>query len=329
MQIAIVAVTKGGHKLAEKLAAELPSARVLPKEGQKVAELLRENWARFDGFVCIMAAGIVVRSIAPLLADKREDPAIVVTDERGRHAISLLSGHIGGGNDLASKVAKILGGTPVITTASDTLGLTALDLWAESFDLRPNSREALTRASSKLVNNGTLNICSEIPVANFPDEFKLVEEPGKADLIISHHTHFADLQPGGILILHQPDLVVGIGCNRGTPEQEIAEAQEELFAELNLSPQSIRNIASIDKKNDEKGLLDFAARRGYRIDFYDSSRINSLTNLEISFAALKAVGAIGVAEPSALLSAGSNLLLCRKRKWKNVTMAVALAPCSL
>src|SRR5512133_3174607 len=129
MNIAIVAITAGGKRLAGELAARLEGASLLhPADGQKVAELIAANWQRFDGLVCIMAAGIVVRAIAPLLGDKHTDPCVVVMDERGQHAVSLLAGHIGGGNDLARKVAALTGGTPIITTASDTLHLAALDL---------------------------------------------------------------------------------------------------------------------------------------------------------------------------------------------------------
>ena len=158
-----------------------------------------------------------------------------------------------------------------------------------------------------------------------------MDSPKNADVIIGHHRRYPT-EPCGddeTLILHPPSLVVGIGCNRNTPWKEMNDALEELFADLNLSTASIRNLASIDKKNDEAGLLEFAAKRGWPLEFFDSGQINTLTNLEISFAALKAVGAIGVAEPAALLSAGSNLLLSRKRKWKNVTMAVAQAHYSL
>jgi len=329
MNIAILAVTAGGDDLARKLSAGYPSASILARDGKKVSEILAANWDRFDGFVCIMATGIVVRAIAPLLQDKRHDPAVVVCDERGKHAISLLSGHIGGGNALARLVAAILGGSAVITTASDTLGHTALDLWAREKELRPDSKKALTSASAKLVNNGKLHIFSEFPARALPGDFQQVDAPEKADVIIGQHSTYPEVDKEHTLILHPPTLVIGIGCNRNTPESEIAEAQCELFDELNLSAFSIRNLASIDKKNDEQGLLDFAGNRGWHIDFFDNSRINSLTNLEISSAAMKAVGAIGVAEPTALLSAGSDLLLCRKRKWKNVTMAIAQAPYSL
>ena len=158
MKIALIAITRGGKELALELADRLDGATLLAQaEGQKVAELIAANWHCYDGLICIMATGIVVRAIAPLLRDKHIDPCVVVMDEKGRHAISLLGGHVGGGNDLARRVAILTGGTPVITTASDTLSLVALDLWADEQNLLPPSREKLTAAATLLVNHGELH----------------------------------------------------------------------------------------------------------------------------------------------------------------------------
>jgi cobalt-precorrin 5A hydrolase len=253
------------------------------------------------------------------------DPCVVVLDEKGHHAISLLAGHVGGGNALARKLAALLGGTAVITTASDTLELVALDLWANQQNLYIPNREMLTTLSSLLVNQGQLSLYADVAVADLPAGLHQVDSPEQADFVVSHLTGAAH----GCPIFFPPNLVVGIGCNRGTPVNEFEEALSDLFNEMQVSRQSIRNLASIDKKDDETGLLQFAEQNGWSIEFFDSRTINTQTNLEISFAALGAVGAIGVAEPSALLSAQSNHLLSRKRKWKNVTMAVALVPFTL
>lgn len=328
MKVGIVAITAGGKKLAGELADKLGGTCLLaPPEGQKVAETLAAAWQSFDALICIMASGIVVRAIAPLLRDKLHDPCVVVMDEKGRHAISLLGGHLGGGNALATKIARLTGGEPVITTASDTQGLVALDLWAKEQELVAD-RQTLTAAAAALVNRGELQLYAEVTVHSLPPGIIPADEAALADAVVSSSTRFA---PPAFLFRPR-NLVVGIGCNRGTAAGEFEEALNELFAELQLSRHSIRSLASIDKKNDEPGLLQFALDNHWQIDFFTAERINSLTvltNLDISQAALKAVGAIGVAEPSALLGAQNTLLLSRKRKWKNVTLAVAEAPFSL
>ncbi len=326
MKIGIIAITSGGRALAAKLGTLLDDATVLEKNlGKKVADTMGAHWRHYDGFICIMAAGIVVRAIAPLLDDKLTDPCVIVLDEKGRHAISLLAGHIGGGNTLAEKVAALTGGTPVITTASDTLGLVAFDLWVKEQQLVAPNRKVLTSLSTLLVNQGQLSLYTDVEVLSLPKGLLQVDDVRKADFIVSPLIGSAHTCP----VFRPRNLVVGIGCNRGTPVHEFEDALSELFNDLHLSKSSIRNLASIDKKNDETGLLQVAENNCWQIDFFDSDTINRQTNLEISFAALKAVGAIGVAEPSALLSAQSNHLLSRKRKWKNVTMAVAQVPFTL
>jgi cobalt-precorrin 5A hydrolase len=326
MKIGIIAITRGGRELAARLSGILDNSRILKKEaGQKVADTIASNWQDYDAFICIMATGIVVRSIASLLVDKLTDPCVIVLDEKGRHVISLLSGHIGGGNALTRKVAGLIGGTAVITTASDTLELVGLDLWAKEQQLLAPNRKDLTTLSTLLVNQGQLSLYTDVKVSSLPTGLKQVDDARQADFIISHLTGIFSTSP----VFRPRNLVVGIGCNRGTPMHEFEDAINELFNDLHLNRASIYNLASIDKKNDEIGLLQFAKDNCWRIDFFDSSTINTLTNLEISFAALKHVGAIGVAEPSALLSAQSNHLLSRKRKWKNVTMAVAQVPFTL
>lgn len=326
MRIGLIAITTGGLSLAEKIAEQFDNASVISKSrNEKVADLFQKHWSTFDGFICVMATGIVVRSIAPLLSDKKTDPCVLVCDQEGQHVISLLSGHLGGGNALATEVAAITTGTAVITTASDTLGMVALDIWAQENQLVIPDSNSLTQVTTKLVNNGSLFLYTDLEIDVLPVGLKKCNEPEKAELIVSHKLYRASKA----IQFYPQNLVVGTGCNRGTPVEEFEEALEELFFDLQLSKNSIRNLASIDKKNDETGLLEFARKNNWSIDFFDKTSLNSQTNLEISFAALKAVGAIGVAEPASLLSAKSNLLLSRKRKWKNITMAVAQVPFSL
>ncbi len=321
MKTAILSLTPGGIELASRLSASLADSTVLGKKAP-VARILKEMWTQYDGFICIMAAGIVVRSIAPLLKDKRTDPCVVVVDERGHYAISLLSGHLGGGNDLAVKVATLLNGEAVITTASDNLSLTALDLWAKDNNLQVADNASLTRASAELVKEKKICLFSEMQVKNLPADFVLVDNPKHAKLIVSNKSKkWAEK-----VLLRPKNLVLGIGCNRGTPAEEIEQAVKSLFLEYNLSRSSIRNLASINLKNDEKGLLEFATQYNYTIDFFTKDELNTVPGVSKSEYVMKATGAVGVSEPAALLSAGIKNLLIRKQKWKNVTLAVAEAP---
>lgn len=323
-RLAYLAVTDGGQRLASRIAAAL-GGTVIPRRAG-LSELMPAFWRQYDGLVCVMASGIVVRLIAPLVSDKQRDPAVVVVDEAGRFAVSLVAGHLGGANDLARQVAAVTGGQAVITTASDVLGHTALDLWAQAQNLAVEERRTLTRASAKLVNTGTLHIFSEIPIASLPADFVVAGEPAAADCIVSHR-----LGPwsAGVLLLRPRHLVAGIGCNRGTSAEQIATALDGACARHGLSPLAIRNLASIDLKADEAGLITFAEARGLMIDFYGKDELNRVAGISSSDAVLRATGAQGVAEPAALLSSGADNLLVRKMKWQDVTIAIAAAPCAL
>ncbi len=326
MKIAVIGLTAGGSELACRLASQL-DAVLLEKKGQKFSAVIAENWKNYDAFICIMATGIVLRAVAPLLIDKAVDPCVLVLDEKGRNVISLLSGHLGGGNALTLRVARLLDANPVITTASDTLELTALDLWAAENRLIPPARPALTALSAQLVNTGHLLFYCDLQIEKIvlPADLTQTTEAVKADFIISLQRKRWQRQP----VFSPCSVVIGTGCNRGTPANEFTEALDEFCREMDISRKSIRNLASIDAKNDEQGMLQFAQQNDWKIDFFSKKELNTFKDLEISAAAMKAVGAIGVAEPACLLSAGSTILLARKRKWKNITMAAAAAPFTL
>lgn len=318
MNIAIIAITTGGKALAQKIAYDTPYT-VLDSE-DKVADKLRHNWQIFDGFIMIMATGIVVRSIAPLLSSKREDPAIVVTDEAGKNAISLLSGHLGGANKLAHDVAQLTGGTAIITTASDTLGYTALDLWARENKLMVADTTRLTEKSALLVNRGYLMVYQKDSRLSLPQDLREAESASEADILISY-SEKADAQQ---LVLHPKTLVLGTGCRKETPLVDYQNAFADLCRDMDISPLSIAKLCSIDAKKNEPGLLAFALSIDLLIEFYPREEINTFADqLTHSAKALEAVGAIGVAEPTALLGASQTTLYCTKKKWKNITMALA------
>ncbi len=315
---AVLALTQGGSELGQRLAGLLDGVFFTCKG--RLAEVFAQVWEEYQEIVCIMASGIVVRTMAPLLQDKYRDPAIVVCDEQGRFAISLLSGHIGGANQLAHRVAAALGGQAVLTTASDVLGRTALDLWCRDLGLIVGDKERFTRAMGRLVDQGSITLWSTCPLPPLPPDLQATTEREAADLLITART---DGTSSGTL-LHPPALVFGIGCNRGTPATAIAQAVAATCAQHQLAPQAIARLASIDLKQDEQGLLEFARNQGLPIDFFDSEQLNQIEGVSSSPVVQQATGAKGVAEPAALLSAGPGATLrVQKMKWTDVTTAVA------
>ncbi len=317
-KLAIIALTTGGKKLAKRLALTLPADSIDSKDG--IINTVRKIWHNYDGIIFIMATGIVVRSIAPLIANKKTDPAIVVLDEAGKYAISLLSGHLGGANKLAEDIGTIIGGEAVITTASDTLGLTPIDLWANHNHLTLD-RGSFTALSAKLVNHG-LTLWSDLK-GDLPPEFKPAASPDEADMIISNR-----LYPKCANLLYPKNLIIGIGCNRGVKAHEVRTALNEICLAKGLNRQAVAALASLDLKSDEEGLLEFCQEENMAITFYTASQLNTVctSHSEVVF---KATGAYGVCEPAALLRATTNKLLHGKTKWTNVTMAIAQSPTKL
>jgi cobalt-precorrin 5A hydrolase len=328
VKTAVIALTRGGRELAGRIVARLENSESCEVTGGVLATIER-LWAHYDGLICIMAAGIVVRAIAPLCRDKRIDPCVLVLDEKGQFVISLLSGHLGGGNELARQVAAITGGMAVITTASDVTGHTALDLWAANHNLRVQNPQAMARVAAKLVNEGEVVFFAGMACGRLPEDFTVVTEPALADIVLSYGV-FDPLEHPDALVLCPCNLYLGLGCNRGTVAVDFELAITELCAQSCLDRHAIAGIASIDLKADEVGLLQFAGGNNLPIRFFSAEELNRVEGIATSPAVLAATGAKGVAEPAAMLAAGDDTipgqlgqLIVRKIKWKDVTAAVA------
>ncbi|MGD0280989.1 MAG: precorrin-3B C(17)-methyltransferase [Dissulfurispiraceae bacterium] len=313
-------ITDNGLLLAERLRSLYPDITIIKYSAQAV----RSSWGPDNGLIFIMAAGIVVRSIAPLLNDKRTDPGVVTMDEKGRFVTSLLSGHIGGANSLAAEIADFLGGQPVITTASDVNGLPSIDMWAAENDLVIEQWELLPSICTRLLNNGTLNIYIETPV-KLPDVFLKTPDAQLADVCITNKKIISPSIPSlkHQLYLRPKNLILGIGCNSGTSAAEIGSAVTEVFDGHNLSFLSVRVLATIDLKAGEPGLVDFAREHKIKIVTFTPDELNKVPDIEKSEAVFRATGAYAVAEAAALSASTAGTLLVHKQKRGNVTIAIS------
>jgi len=324
MKIVVVALTEGGRNLAEQISKALDNCTVDSRE-LPVFDKIKELWAQdVDAIICVMATGIVVRTLSKLCFDKMSDPCVLVLDEKGDFVISLLSGHIGGGNELARTLASKIDAQAVITTASDVTGHTALDLWAKKNCLQVTDKAGLTEKSAKLINAHSLTLYTEHEVESLPVDFVSVATPELADIIVSDRL----FPESTALILCPCALTVGLGCNRGTSVKDFIIAVDELFSDNSLRLDSIASFASIDLKHDEEGMLAFAAGKKLPLKFYAKEELNQVEDVSTSAVVFAATGAKGVAEPAAILAAktptGTGTLIVRKRKWKDVTAAVAI-----
>lgn len=331
---AILYITDNGRRLAERLTSWLPDSQIKKYSSAAV----EDQWKKHDSLVFIMASGIVVRTIAPLLKDKKTDPAVVVLDEAGKYAISLAGGHLGGANELTREIARQLGGEAVITTASDVNNLTSIDLWARDNDLVIDDWNLLPVIGTRYVNNGALRIYSD-EFREFPDEFLRVAEPRLADVIVTNRKNAYEetsenegegdkctidtCRVKGQLYLRPRNLVVGIGCNSGTAQEEIEDAVRSTLDSHNLVFSSVWCLATIDIKAEEQGLKTFAQKHGLTLKVFRKDELNNVRGIEPSDAVFQATGAYGVAEPASRLAAGAEEILVQKQKKGNVTVAVA------
>ncbi len=335
---AILAITKQGKRLAAVLAGKLQGSHIV-EANSGIKEAIERAWNRYDALVCIMAAGIVVRAVKDLCQDKGRDPAVVVVSQDGAFALPILSGHIGGANALAVRIAEITGGQAAITTASDVAGRTAIDLWMDRFGLKPGRKDLVAPVMKRLVEKGSLKVFSELSILPpLPEDLISCSSMDEADMIISWRSGLSLQSPGQKgsaseaekacrLLLHPPVLYVGIGCNRQTPKEAIEECVRQAFKEAGLSMKSICRAASIDLKKDEEGLLQFCEEAGIELVFFSARELNRVPGIKGSKAVMRATGTRAVCEPAALLAAGEEnaRIIMEKRICRDVTVAAALA----
>lgn len=339
MRAGIISFTHHGAVLAQRLAAGLASQGVSCEAWVKKKEAVllegvqvlqhtlqvwtKEQFATKDVLIFISAVGIAVRSIAPFIRSKKTDPAVVVVDEQGRYAVSLLSGHIGGANEMAQISAKILGAEPVITTATDLHGKFAIDAFAAKRGMYLDSMLYAKEIAACLVEGMRVGMRSAYPIeGTIPKELDLL---GKYELGFT-----IDIRKGEpfarTLHLVPQILTLGIGCRKGSDKHHICQAVEEVLEEYGIFAQSIKQIVSIDLKKEEEGIIALAEHLGVPFVTYTSKEL-----LEVGFEEelpesefVRSVTGVGnVCGRAALLGAGVKRLLIPKTICGGVTIAAA------
>jgi cobalt-precorrin 5A hydrolase len=353
--VAVVAITKHGVELARRLGDTFAHADLyyMSKFGRgdehakgiqlfegSVRLLFPALFPAYKGIVCIISLGAVVRMIAPLLKDKKEDPGIVVIDDKGEHVISVLSGHLGGANELTQEVAAAIGARPVVTTASDVQKTIAVDLFGRRFGWVWESADMLTPVSASVVNEERVAVIQESGERNWwthpaplPPNIRVythvrdaLQDKPDAALVVTHRLLEADEE--AILangVLYRPKTIaIGIGCNRGTPAAEIESVITETMAELRFSIRSVKAVCTIELKKDEAGLLELCAKYGWPLEAYSADELNAVPMEAPSETVYKYTGAYGVSEPAVKLYTGSERLALVKKKSGNVTISVGV-----
>ncbi|MEU3527190.1 precorrin-3B C(17)-methyltransferase [Streptomyces sp. NPDC038707] len=308
--IGLISATAAGAAARDRLAAAWPD-RTRVYEGP-VKEAVRAAFAECEQLVCFLATGAVVRLLAPLLAGKAADPGVVCVDEGGRFAVSLLGGHGGGANELAREVGALLGAEPVVTTATDAAGLPGLDTLGLPYE------GAVAAVSRALLDGEPVALAAEVA-------WPLPPLPLAAEGAYTIRVTDRDAVPGEReVLLRPPSLVVGVGASKGAPAEEVVGLVEGALREAGLSVRSVAELATVDAKAGEPGIVAAAERFGVPLVTYSAGDLAEVEVPNPSAAPLAAVGTPSVAEAAALLRGGE--LLVPKRKSAMATCAVVRRP---
>lgn len=354
--IAIVAITKRGTETALRIQhaltaldlhskvfapAKYSQPSVVPLE-QKLGDFIKENYCKFDAIIAIMAAGIVVRAVAPLLESKLTDPAVVVVDVCGHFAISLLSGHYGGANELTKLIAEGICATPVITTASDAMGQQSVDEVARSLHLSIENPDSLAAVNSAIVNGQRLVLVVmgdvkmtvtrivgfDIKKADTMNEAKKVLNAYDAGAIITRRQGSEEKFTKPLTFLKPKTVVVGLGARKIIAEEAIVEAVKAALAKIGLPLERVDHLATVSIKRDSASMIEAAEKLGHKLEFLDVAALRTFKHRDLSpdsEIVKRNIGVGGVSEQAALIAAGGEKarLILKKMKLNGVTVAIA------
>ena len=334
MKIAIIPVSEEGRKLAERISSLLAEDNKIMKRGE-----VRSHFHQFDAFVFIGAMGICVRTIASLIHDKHTDPAVVCVDSKGRNVVSVLSGHIGGANELTLLLASLLGAAPIITTQSDNQGIWALDTLAERFHWTLVDEQMMNRVIFAFVNHKPVGLLLEVRDAGtdylestLPEHVKLlssineVDEQISALVIVSPFIHNEKFSVPFIQFVPHV-LTYGIGlAHQAEPAVEIIQSIHDVVRKHGMHPAACE-YCSIDVKADEPVFQ--VLKQDNLVRFFTAEELSKVDVPTPSDTVAKHVCTPSVCEASAILGSHHGRLLLTKQKGKNFTVAVAIDPLHL
>lgn len=349
-KVGIAAFTDAGRALADRITEAYDGHVQFIRYESGLKDWCACCFAQAHGLIFIGACGIAVRTIAPFLKSKMSDPAVLVIDEKGQYVISLLSGHIGGANEFAEDVAELIGAVPVVTTASDVNGLIAVDVFAKKNHLAIASMKAAKLTEAALLRRDPVGIvCCGGLSGEVPKELTLLPKwsgtvpenrnkeaavPGMKHLIwISEKApgekelaYYFGAEDGCVLHLIPRSVMLGIGCRKGKPYEEIRSVVGDLLKQEGIPADALDMAASIDLKKEEDGIKRLCREYGIGFATYPAEMLRQVPGtFEASEFVRKTTGVDNVCERAALLAAGEGGKIIRKKYAENgVTAALAV-----
>ena len=347
-KIAIVAITKHGIVIARKIRDNLRHAEIYAPIkyndlgpdinwfDKQTTEMVINLFRRYDALICIFSLGAVIRIIAPVLVDKKTDPAVLVIDDKANFVISTLSGHLGGANALTRSIASYLNSKPVITTAADVNETIPVDLVGRDFGWKIENYENVTKVSAFMVNEEKVGLYQNAGEKNwwhsisFPqnvtvtkDLCELKEPDFKGALIISDKIIDDPVILEKSVIYRPKSLVVGIGLHRDTTKDIIEKGILNVLKDKGLSLKSLRNISSINKEGKIKGLQEFSEKYAIPVEMYDKGKLGQVSVPNPSETVQKFEGTPSVSEASSIISSKGELIVPKQKFPPNLTVAVS------
>jgi len=333
MKMGVISFSSQGRALGDRLQLKLGDLHQVDhhpfdKSQGGAAKLVEELWKDYRCIVFISALGIASRLIAPLVKDKTSDPAIICLDDMGRFAIPVLSGHVGGANDLSREIAAAIGAVPVITTATDNRGIEAPDLFAKKYGYTVENPENLTAITALMVNGEKVGFHSDY--GHIIEYEKVVELSGEdidgcklSGLIVVTNRTSLRLPEIPILIMRPSNVNLGIGCRKGVQGEEIISFVEDILKEEALSPLSVAMIGTVELKRDEPGILMTSRHFNCGIRSFTVQELQKVQHLFIRSDFVNgSIGVGAVSGPSAYLLGGR---MIREKEIRNgITLSVSV-----
>ena len=341
----VLAITKNGVKIGEELKKIFPDWSIfaplkLSNENteivwysepttDKIVKLFKNN----NALICLFSLGAVIRLIAPHLKDKKTDPAVIVIDDKANFVISVLSGHIGGANELTEEIAEKLGALPVITTAADVNKTIAVDLVGREFNWKIDDDSTVTKISAHMVNEEPIGILQEVGEKNWyknlPKNVMIYDNMGdlkksnsKAHLIISDKIIDDEISNESV-IYRPPSLVIGIGLHWDTTKETIREGIDHCLEKFKLSSKSIAKLVSIKKPQDVQGLIDLGEEMGIPIEYVNREDLAEISAPNPSETVKAFEGTASVSEAAAIKVSEGELIVEKQKFPPNLTIAIA------
>ncbi len=346
-KIAVLAITKNGIEMSLGLKEHFSNFEVFApikfsdnnekiqwydeSTSDKIVKLFKNN----DGLICLFSLGAVIRLLSSHIKDKKTDPAVIVIDDNANFVISVLSGHLGGANELSNEIADKIGATPVITTAADVNKTIAVDLVGREFGWRIEDESNVTRISAFMVNKEKIGIFQNIGKKEWwkgklPENitfFSNIEDLKNSDckgylLITNDQINDEDVMKNSV-IYRVPSLVIGIGLHWDTPKETILNGVNETLEKFGLNQNEIARFVSIKKDKDVVGLIELSEEMNVPLEYIDREELATITTPNPSNTVQAFEGTASVSEAAAMKSSNGELIVEKQKFPPNLTVAIA------